>query len=72
MDGSDIQPADLQIPGKITSGIPSPTLGINIAMGYVKNGWHKKGTDVQIQVRKALRKAVVRSMPFIETRYWRG
>lgn len=58
--------------GVITSGIPSPTLGINIAMGYIKNGLHKKGTTVQIEVRKKLRDATVRSMPFVASKYYKG
>ncbi|KAK7456453.1 Aminomethyltransferase, mitochondrial [Stygiomarasmius scandens] len=58
--------------GIITSGIPSPTLGKNIAMGYVKNGQHKKGTPVQVHVRNQKRKAVVTPMPFVKTNYWRG
>ncbi|KAI0782836.1 glycine cleavage system T protein [Abortiporus biennis] len=58
--------------GEVTSGIPSPTLNKNIAMGYVKNGFHKKGTEVEIDVRNKLRKAVVAKMPFVETRYFRG
>ena len=41
-------------------------------MGYVKSGYHKKNTEVQIQVRKQLRKAVVTGMPFVPTNYWRG
>ena len=58
--------------GKVTSGIPSPTLGQNISMGYVKSGWHKKGTELQVEVRKQLRKAVVTPMPFVKPKYWRG
>ncbi|KAG8894084.1 Aminomethyltransferase, mitochondrial, partial [Tulasnella sp. 403] len=58
--------------GVVTSGIPSPTLGQNIAMGYVKSGFHKKGTEVAVEVRKKLRKATVRPMPFVPTNYWRG
>ncbi|KAF8585479.1 glycine cleavage system T protein [Ramaria rubella] len=71
-EGAQIFSPDGENIGRVTSGIPSPSLGINIAMGYIKNGWHKKGTDVQVEVRKKLRKAVVRSMPFVETQYWRG
>ena len=58
--------------GIVTSGIPSPTLGKNIAMGYIKSGWHKKGTEVTVEVRKQLRKAVLSPMPFSKPNYWRG
>ncbi|KAF8666751.1 The glycine cleavage system catalyzes the degradation of glycine [Rhizoctonia solani] len=58
--------------GVVTSGIPSPTLGTNIAMGYIKHGHHKKGTKVLIDVRKKLRDAEVKGMPFVPTKYWKG
>jgi len=59
--------------GIITSGIPlAPTVGKNIAMGYVKSGFHKKGTALAVEVRKKARPALVTPMPFITTRYWRG
>lgn len=58
--------------GNITSGVPSPTLGKNIAMGYIKDGQHKSGTEVDVVVRGRKRKGVVAKMPFIQTRYWKG
>lgn len=58
--------------GKITSGCPSPTLGKNIAMGYVKDGFHKSGTELDIVVRGRNRKATVTKMPFVPTKYWKG
>ncbi|KLO07245.1 glycine cleavage system T protein [Schizopora paradoxa] len=58
--------------GNVTSGIPSPTLGKNIAMGYVANGLHKKGTKLQVEVRGKRRDAEVVGMPFVPTRYFRG
>lgn len=58
--------------GAITSGIPSPTLGKNIAMGYVQSGWHKKGTEVDVEVRNKARKGVLTPMPFTPPHYWRG
>lgn len=56
----------------MTSGIPSPTLGQNIAMGYVTSGFHKKGTEVTVEVRKKMRPAVVTPMPFVPAKYYRG
>ncbi|KAK2750335.1 Aminomethyltransferase, mitochondrial [Myotisia sp. PD_48] len=59
--------------GVITSGLPSPSLGgTNIAMGYINQGLHKKGTEVGILVRKKLRKAVVTPMPWVESKFYRG
>ncbi|KAI1811788.1 glycine cleavage system T protein [Poronia punctata] len=58
--------------GVITSGCPSPTLGKNIAMGYVKDGMHKAGTEVQVLVRGRARKAVITKMPFVPAKYWKG
>ncbi|KAK3995442.1 putative aminomethyltransferase [Cladorrhinum sp. PSN332] len=58
--------------GVVTSGCPSPSLGKNIAMGYVKDGFHKAGTEVDVLVRGRPRKAVVTKMPFVPTKYWKG
>ncbi|KAI1113670.1 glycine cleavage system T protein [Nemania sp. NC0429] len=55
--------------GVVTSGCPSPTLGKNIAMGYVRDGSHKAGTEVQVLVRGRPRKAVVAKMPFVPAKY---
>jgi len=72
-EGSDI--VDLEsgeVLGKITSGLPSPTLGgQNIAMGYIKNGHHKRGTKVGIKIRKKTSKAEVVKMPFVENKFYR-
>ncbi|KAK3394567.1 hypothetical protein B0H63DRAFT_387953 [Podospora didyma] len=58
--------------GAVTSGCPSPTLGKNIAMGYIQEGFHKSGTEVDVLVRGRPRKAVVTKMPFVPTKYWKG
>ncbi|KAL2396934.1 Aminomethyltransferase, mitochondrial [Exophiala dermatitidis] len=64
--------SDNQVIGHVTSGCPSPSLGgQNIAMGYVKNGFHKKGTKVGIKVRKNVRQAEVAKMPFVESKFYR-
>lgn len=58
--------------GVITSGLPSPSLGgTNIAMGYIRQGLHKKGTEVGILVRNKVRKASVVGMPWVESKFYR-
>ncbi|KAF2460837.1 hypothetical protein BDY21DRAFT_333565 [Lineolata rhizophorae] len=57
--------------GVVTSGCPSPSTGKNIAMGYVKDGLQKSGTELGVLVRGKKRKAVVTKMPFVETKYYR-
>ena len=58
--------------GAVTSGCPSPILKKNIAMGYVKSGFHKSGTELQVRVRNKLQKATVTKMPFVPHEYYRG
>ena len=59
--------------GTVTSGLPSPSLnGTNIAMGLVKNGYHKKGTKLGVRVRKNIRQAEVVKLPFVANRFFRG
>lgn len=58
--------------GNITSGCPSPTLSKNIAMGYIKDGFHKAGTNVEVVVRGKNRKAQVTKMPFVPSKYWKA
>ena len=68
---ADTTEGQLQVVGKVTSGCPSPTLGKNIAMGYVKSGYHKAGTEVSVLVRGKRRKAKVVKMPFVASKYWK-
>jgi aminomethyltransferase len=69
-EGAEIfNPETNEILGKVTSGCPSPTLGQNIAMGYIKSGFHKAGTEVAVKVRGKTRKAVVTKMPFVKPNY---
>ncbi|RYP74571.1 hypothetical protein DL771_002837 [Monosporascus sp. 5C6A] len=70
-EGAEILGKEEKI-GVVTSGCPSPTLGKNIAMGYVRDGLHKAGTEVEVLVRGRSRKAVVTKMPFVPTKYWKG
>ena len=41
-------------------------------MGHVQTGWHKKGTDVQVEVQDKLREVQLTPMPFVKMRYWEG
>jgi aminomethyltransferase len=50
----------------------SPTLGKNIAMGYIGSGLLGKRAEVEVKVQDRLRKAVLTPMPFVKPKYWRG
>ena len=57
--------------GSITSGSPSPSLGGNVAQGYVNHG-HKIGSNVKIEIRGKLRDATISKMPFVPNHFYRG
>jgi len=57
--------------GEVTSGGFSPCLKKNIAMGYVKSGMHKAGTEFKVVVRGKSYDAVVTKMPFVPTKYYK-
>ncbi|XP_067634388.1 aminomethyltransferase, mitochondrial [Eurosta solidaginis] len=67
--GIDIYCQDKPV-GKITSGCPSPSLGKNIAMGYIAEVFRKPETLVQLKVRDILYDATVCRMPFVKTSYY--
>lgn len=69
---SPIAMLTLETKGKITSGCPSPTLGKNVAMGYIRSGFHRQGTEVGIKVREKERNGTVTKMPFVETKYYKA
>nr|CAG4648629.1 EOG090X057R [Polyphemus pediculus] len=56
--------------GEVTSGCPSPSLGLNVSMGYVDRQFVKGGTDVQFEIRKKMVDAQVAKMPFVATKYY--
>ncbi|KAF9584359.1 hypothetical protein BGW38_006743 [Lunasporangiospora selenospora] len=58
-----------ELVGSITSGCPSPSIKKNIAMGYVANGFHKSGTQLEVEVRGRKNKAIVTKMPFTPAGY---
>jgi len=52
--------------GVVTSGGQSPTLSKGIGLGYVAKPFHKKGTEILIQIRKKQVKGVVVRPPFVK------
>lgn len=68
---SEITSTDGEKIGEVTSGGFSPCLKKNIAMGYVKSGFHKAGTEVKIVVRGKPYEGVVTKMPFVPTKYYK-
>ncbi len=70
-EGAEIAGPDGEVIGKITSGGPSPTLGRNIAMGYVPPEFAEPGTALSVIVRSRSLPAEVVATPFVATRYYR-
>ncbi len=62
-DGVDI--------GIVTSGVPSPSLGYSIAMGYVPPLFAAVGTKLKLEVRGKPYAAEVVSLPFVANGYHR-
>ncbi len=50
--------------GEVTSGTLSPTLGQSIGLGYINVPHHKRGTEIEIQIRKRRVPAKVVKTPF--------
>jgi aminomethyltransferase len=69
--GTAIHAADGILIGHVTSGVPSPTLGRPIAMGYVQAGFTTEGTPVEFAVRGRMIAGRVAAMPFVPHRYVR-
>ncbi len=63
--------ADDKRVGIVTSGCPSPSLGQNISMAYVENGFHKPGLSLNVKVRNKMQIAKVVKMPFVSPKYHR-
>ena len=58
--------------GHVTSGCPSPSLRVNVSMGYVQTPFSKTDTPVKIQVRNKFVEANVTKMPFVPANYFFG
>jgi len=70
-EGAEIADTDGKVVGKVTSGGPSPSLGVNIAMGYVPPGLAELGTPLRVIVRGRQQAAEVTAMPFVQKRFHR-
>ena len=70
-EGAEIADLEGIVIGTVTSGGPSPTLGRNIAMGYVPPSHAALGTDLKVIVRGKPAAAEVVAMPFVAQRYHR-
>lgn len=68
--GSKIIGFDDEVIGLVTSGCPSPSLGVNVAMGYVQTAYAKSKTEVRVNIRDNLHNATVSKMPFVEAKYF--
>jgi len=58
--------------GKVTSGLPGPTVGKNLGMAYIDNPHNEVGTKLQAQVRGKFYDIEVSKMPFTAPGYYRG
>ncbi|KAI8346308.1 aminomethyltransferase [Mortierella sp. GBAus27b] len=63
--------ANGELVGTVTSGCPAPSIKKNVGMAYVKNGFHKSGTQLEVEVRGKRSKAVVTKMPFVPAGYYK-
>jgi len=70
-EGAEIADADGKVIGRVTSGGPSPSLGSNIAMGYVPPSHAALGTELKVIVRGRSQAAEVVAMPFVPKRFYR-
>ena len=61
IDGSEL--------GVVTTGMPSPSLGKNLAYALVKAGSLKIGAEVDVIIREKPVRASVVKMPFYKARY---
>jgi aminomethyltransferase len=60
----------MEVVGKVTSGCPSPSLGGNVAMGYVPESLKKNGNELLVYVRGKDIPCSVAKMPFVPSKYY--
>lgn len=62
----EIEDAEGNKIGRVTSGTQSPSLKKSIGLGYVKKAFAREGTEIYISIRNQPVKAVVRKPPFVK------
>ncbi|MBW8882239.1 MAG: glycine cleavage system protein T, partial [Asticcacaulis sp.] len=70
-EGAKILSEDGAELGVVTSGVPSPSLGYSIAMGYVPPSSSAVGTKLKLEVRGKPYAAEVVALPFVKNGYHR-
>ncbi|MEN9936089.1 MAG: hypothetical protein RLZZ387_2668 [Chloroflexota bacterium] len=65
----EIRFAEGQPVGRVTSGMPAPTLGKNLGMGYVPTALSAEGSEFDVMVREKPVRARAVKMPFYKPRY---
>ncbi|KAK2080571.1 hypothetical protein QBZ16_000425 [Prototheca wickerhamii] len=68
---SELATPEGEVVGEVTSGAFSPCLKKNVAMGYVKKGFGKAGTELKVSIRGKTYDATVTKMPFVPTKYYK-
>lgn len=63
-------PMSSEVIGKVTSGCPTPSLGGNVAMGYVSESLKKAGTELLVNIRGKDVPCVIAKMPFVPAKYY--
>jgi aminomethyltransferase len=67
--GYEIRSAGGEQIGEVTTGMPAPTLGKNLGMGYVPTALSSEGSEFDVIVRDKLVRARAVKMPFYKPRY---
>ncbi|XP_060533440.1 aminomethyltransferase, mitochondrial [Cylas formicarius] len=67
--GAEILTGEGEKVGRVTSGCPSPSLGMNIAMGYLPIAFSKPGTKIGVKIRDKVYEGAVTKMPFVPSNY---
>lgn len=70
-EGAEIADRNGSVIGCVTSGGPSPTLGRNIALGFVPPSHAELGTELTVIVRGRPAAAEVVATPFVPSKYYR-